>query len=185
MCRLSRLAGKYIYCIYKHFLKTNDTLDTRMVFIQFVCNLKLSTFARIHQRPIYAFAINHYNDVIMATMASQITSLMIVYSTVYTGVDQRKHQSSASLAFVRRIHRGQVNSPHKEPVTPKMFPFYDVIMNIIILIIIIIIIIIAMYLQNDISFILQVSSRISSLINSTSIAIGEYYARDIKKIFLI
>ena len=64
----------------------------------------------------------------MGTMASQITSLTIVYSTVYSGADQRKHQSSASLAFVRGIHRGPVNSPPKWPVTRKMFPFDDVIM---------------------------------------------------------
>ena len=70
----------------------------------------------------------HYTDVIMGKMVSQITSLTIVYSTVYPGPDQRKHQSSASLAFVRGIHRGQVNSPHKWSVTRKMFPFYDVIM---------------------------------------------------------
>ena len=70
----------------------------------------------------------HYNDVIMGRMASQITSLTIVYSTVYSGTDQRKHQSSASLAFVREINRWQVNSPHKWPVTRKMFPFEDVIM---------------------------------------------------------
>ena len=70
----------------------------------------------------------HYNDVIMSTIASQITSLTIVYSTVYSDADQRKHQSSASLAFFRGIHRGLVNSPHKWPVTRKMFPFDDVIM---------------------------------------------------------
>ena len=70
----------------------------------------------------------HYNDVIMGKMASQITSLTIVYSTVYSGADQRKHQSSASLAFVRGIQRWPVNSPHKWPVTRKMFPFDDVIM---------------------------------------------------------
>ena len=64
----------------------------------------------------------------MTTMASQITSLTVVYSTVYSDTDQRKHQSSASLAFVRRIHRGPVNSPHKWPVTRKMFPFDNVIM---------------------------------------------------------
>ena len=64
----------------------------------------------------------------MGTMASQITSLTIVYSTVYSGADQRKHQSAASLAFVREIHRGPVNSPHKWPVTRKKFPFDDVIM---------------------------------------------------------
>ena len=47
----------------------------------------------------------HHSDVIMDVIASQITSLTIVYSTVYSSVDQRKCQSSASLAFVRRIHR--------------------------------------------------------------------------------
>ena len=65
----------------------------------------------------------------MGAMASQITSLTIVYSTLYSDPDQRKHQSSASLAFVREIHRGPVNSPHKWPVTRKMFPFHDVIMD--------------------------------------------------------
>ena len=72
----------------------------------------------------------HYCDVIMGTMASQITSIMIVYSVVYSGPDQRKHQSSASLAFVRGIHRWPVNSRHKWPVTRKMFPCDDVFRNI-------------------------------------------------------
>ena len=58
----------------------------------------------------------------MGTTASQFTSLTFVYSTVYLGADQRKHQSSALLAFVWVIHRWPVNSPHKEPVTRKMFP---------------------------------------------------------------
>ena len=71
----------------------------------------------------------HYCDVIMNTIASQITSLTIVYLTVNSGTDHRKHQSSASLAFVRGIHRRPVNSPHKGPVTRKMFPFDDVIMG--------------------------------------------------------
>ena len=71
----------------------------------------------------------HYIDVIMSTTASQITSLAIVYSAVYSGADQRKHQSSASLAFVRGNHRWPVNFPHKGPVTRKMFPFDDVIMS--------------------------------------------------------
>ena len=66
----------------------------------------------------------------MGTIVSQISSLSIVYSAVYTGADQRKHQSSASLAFLRGIHRWPVNSPHKWPVTRKMtFPFDDVIMR--------------------------------------------------------
>ena len=53
----------------------------------------------------------------MGTMASHITSP--------SGADQRRHQSSASLAFVRRIHR----RPRKWPVTRKMFPFDEVIMT--------------------------------------------------------
>ena len=56
---------------------------------------------------------NHYSGIIMGVMTTQITSLTIVYSTVYSGTDQRKHQSPASLAFVRGIHRCPVNSPHK------------------------------------------------------------------------
>ena len=71
----------------------------------------------------------HCNDVIMSAMSSQITSLTNVYSSVYLDADQRKHQSSASLAFVRWIHRRPVNSPHKGPVTRKMFSFDDVLMS--------------------------------------------------------
>ena len=65
----------------------------------------------------------------MGAMAYQITSLTIVYSSVYSDADQRKHQSSASLAFMRGIHRGPLNSPHKWPVPRKMFPFDDVIIR--------------------------------------------------------
>ena len=73
--------------------------------------------------------LNHCSDAIMASMASQITSLTIVYSTVYSDADKRKHQSSVSLAFVRGIHLWPVKFPHKWPVTRKMFPFDDVIMR--------------------------------------------------------
>ena len=65
----------------------------------------------------------------MDAIASEITSLTSVYSTVYSDADQRKHQRSASLAFVRGIHRWPVNSPHKWSVTRKIFPFDDVIMK--------------------------------------------------------
>ena len=67
----------------------------------------------------------------MGAIASQITSLTIVYSTVYSDAYQRKHQSSASLAFVRGIHRWPVNSPHTWLVTQEMFPFRDVIVYIV------------------------------------------------------
>ena len=80
-------------------------------------------------RKVFEAARSHYSDVIMGTIASQITSLTIVYSTIYSDADQRKYQSSASLAFVRGIHRRPVNSPHKWPVTRNMFTFDDVIME--------------------------------------------------------
>ena len=95
------------------------------VFESVVCEM-----VAILSRPqcIYFTAENpQYGDVKMNTMASQITSLTIVYSTVHSGADERSHQRFASLAFVRGIHRWTVNSPHKGPVTRKMFPFDDVI----------------------------------------------------------
>ena len=73
--------------------------------------------------------LNPFNsDVIMSTMASQITGILIVCWTVCSGADQRKHQSSTSLAFVVGYHRSPVDSPHKGPVTQKMYPFDDIIM---------------------------------------------------------
>ena len=63
----------------------------------------------------------HSNGVIMSAMASQITCVSIVYSIVCSDADQRKHQSSASLAFVRGIHRWLVHSLHKGPVTREWF----------------------------------------------------------------
>ena len=84
-----------------------------------------------HLAPIgFSQATGYSYITIMNPMASQLTSVPIVFSTVCSGVDQRKHQSSTSLAFVRGIHRWPVNSPHKGPVTWKMFPFDDVIMYI-------------------------------------------------------
>ena len=69
--------------------------------------------------------IAHYCDVIMGAMASQITSLEIVYSTVYSCADQRKQQSSSSLAGI--CLTGEF--PTQRPVTRKMFPFDDAIMQ--------------------------------------------------------
>ena len=100
------------------------------VGIIFQCASGLSTwiviFYRLISRRWYEM---HYSDVIMSTMAFQIIGVSIVYLTVCSGADQRKHQSSATLAFVRGIHLWPVNSPHKGPVTRKMFPFDDVIMG--------------------------------------------------------
>ena len=79
--------------------------------------------------PTHILAEIHYVDVIISAIASQMTGVTIVYRTVCSGVNQRKHQSSASLAFVRGILRWPVNSPNKRPVTRKILPFDDVIMN--------------------------------------------------------
>ena len=64
----------------------------------------------------------------MSVMASQITGVSYVCSIVGSDADQRKHQSSASLAFVRGINRQPVNSSHKSQVIRKMFPIVDVTM---------------------------------------------------------
>ena len=86
----------------------NTTHNRKLLWI---CSLRCQTIS-IHSN-------GHYTDVTMTMMASQITSLTVVYPAVYSDADQRKHQSSASL--------GPVNSPHRGPVTRKMVPFDDVI----------------------------------------------------------
>ena len=68
-------------------------------------------------------------DVIMCAIASQITNLTIVYSTVYSGANQRKHQSSASVASVRENYRWLMNSPHKWLVTRKCFHWMTSLWN--------------------------------------------------------
>ena len=98
---------------------TNLTLDaTKSNFFLAYCR----------SRPaVWVIVPTHYNDVIMSAIAFQITSLTTVYSTVYSGADERKHQSSASLGFVR-------NSPvtgeflAQMGSNAEMFPFDDVIM---------------------------------------------------------
>ena len=64
---------------------------------------------------------SHYHDVMMTTMASQITSLTVVYSTVYSDAYQRKHQSSASLVFVWGIHRDRWIPRTKSQLRGKCF----------------------------------------------------------------
>ena len=81
----------------------------------------------------YAYFISyivwvHYSDVIMSTMASHTTGVSIVCSAVCSDASRRKYQSAVSLASVRGIHWWSMDSPHKGPVTQKMFPFGDVIM---------------------------------------------------------
>ena len=119
-----------------HYLNLSWLIVTRIPGNKILVTLEL-IYNNCHwrndfQNVVYKMVANlsqHYNDVIMGAIAYQITSLTIVHSIVYSDADQRKHQSSASLAFVWEIHRGPVNSPHKWPVTRKIFPFDDVIMS--------------------------------------------------------
>ena len=118
----SPIRAKYVgYFLSSYSLKI---LDSMRSYIE-LCTRNVSLFPGGNEMRA---ALKTISDVLMGTMASQITSLMIVYSTVYSGTDQRKHQSSASLAFVRGIHQWPVISPHKGPVKWKMFPFDDVTM---------------------------------------------------------
>ena len=127
-------------------LAPSDPLKPLKYFDQPIINGGLMESPGINQfwqrnRCLYHIANYHSNSssymevwqVIAVTsqwaIASQITGVSIVYSTVCSGADQRKHQSSASLAFVRGNHRRPLNSRHKGPVTRKMFSFHDVIMT--------------------------------------------------------
>ena len=95
------------------------------------CNFSMNCliYKKLRQDTARRQTLIHYSGVTMGTVASQITSLTIVYSTAYSGEDQREHRRSASVAFMWGIHRWPVNSPHIWTVTRKMFPFDDVIMN--------------------------------------------------------
>ena len=90
---------------------------------------QISSNSTSHSNPcqLRCFGTYHYSDVILSLMSSKLIGVSIIYPTVCSGADQRKHQSSASLAFVRGIHWWPVNSPHKGPVTRNMSPFDDVI----------------------------------------------------------
>ena len=91
-------------------------------------NFAMLTIRAVWDHPRDLGPLLHYSDVIMSSMAYQITGVSMVHSAVCSCVDQRKRQSSTWLAFVRGIPRWPVNSPHKGPVTRKMFPFDYVIM---------------------------------------------------------
>ena len=79
----------------------------------------IGTFSNLFS---WSKSASHYIDVLMTTMASHITSFTVVYSTVYSDANQRKHQSSASLAFVWGIHRDRWISRTKGQLRGKCFP---------------------------------------------------------------
>ena len=124
-----------IYYISTHPILKHFELSSSKVFCNFTLIYFFAVFVIVvvvivlYDAPPKSLFEFYYSDVIMGAIGSQIASLTIVHSTVYPDADPRKHQSSASLAFVRGIHRGPVNSPHKWPVTQKMFPFDDVIVS--------------------------------------------------------
>ena len=116
--------------VQKHGCHTNlHTRDPRVWTVRKAGSQSCSSKYLVTVHDMFECMKIHYKDVIMGSIASQITSLTLVYSAVYSDADQRKHQSSASLAFVRGIHRGPVHSLHKWPITRKMFPFDGVIMK--------------------------------------------------------
>ena len=80
-----------------------------------------SPLKKVQWFPFFSSAYMYYTDVIMSAMASEITGVSVVYSTVCSGADQRKYQSSAPMTCVRGLHRWPVNLPHKGPVTRKCF----------------------------------------------------------------
>ena len=117
-----RDAGQRRYCMQRQYLAAPKKMAMRYPWWSKTLWALLATLCA------KTSALNNYSDVITVAMTSQITGVTIVYSTVCSGADQRRHQSSASLAFVRGIHRWPVNSPHRGRVARKRFPFDDVIM---------------------------------------------------------
>ena len=143
-----KLMKVFTRCIYVYFISHCDV--SAFIITDLVISVPADVQATHSARPsrqrnwgylfiscciwkLITYTLFHYSDVIMGRIASQITSLTIVYSTIYSDAAQRKHQSSASLAFVWVIHRWPVNSPHKCPVMRKLFPFDDVIMFLVII----------------------------------------------------
>ena len=126
---------KPLYFYAFEYFVVNDEINKYSIYVYLSGCVYLYTvicidvFSKLQQtfvRDIWGRTGKHYSDVTMGTVASQITSITIVCATIYSGADQRKRQSSASLAFVRGIQRSPVNSTHKGPATRKMFSFDDV-----------------------------------------------------------
>ena len=97
---------------------TKLTIKVKMDSGRYACVVMMAVPFNFTYLPLFNC---HCGDVIMGAMASQITSLAIGYSTVYSGRDQRKHQSSASLVFMWGIHRWPVNSPPEGQSRGKCF----------------------------------------------------------------
>ena len=88
----------WIYVLISWYMVNKNEKSWLFILCHYVDDIEVS-YHNQFRSPL------HYIDVILTTMASQITSLKVVYWTIYSDADQRKHQSSASLAFVWEIHR--------------------------------------------------------------------------------
>ena len=129
----SLLKARIIYfqlgpILKKKIIKNSSKIASMVILWLYCLHDRISYTGKMRSSSCW-IRVWHYSDVIMGMMASQITGLTIVYSTIYSGADQRKHQSSTSLAFVWGIHWWPDNSSNKWPVTWKMFPFHDIIMD--------------------------------------------------------
>ena len=138
------LSGREIWirfkCLCSVFLQ-NPTMTRRWCMSCFVLTQVLTRtngdplHLKVHLKEVISqwwrsrLSFRYYNDVIISAVASQITSLRIVYSTVIQAQMKENMTAPRSLAFVQGIHRWPVNSPHKRPVTRKRFPFDAVIMR--------------------------------------------------------
>ena len=116
--KLCYLCWKHISCMY-HWIYRFTMWAKNMRLFRYDCFLLVKS--SFHVSHVFLESYIAMQCIIMGAMVSQITSHMIVCSAVYPGANERKHQSSASLAFVRGIHRWPANSPHKGPVTRNMF----------------------------------------------------------------
>ena len=92
------------HCLY-HFHLLTAIKTWHLIRFRHYMFSKIASLSSVLSAVCCFYARPHYDDVIMTMLASQITSLTVVYSIVYSELNQTKHQSSASLAFVREIHR--------------------------------------------------------------------------------
>ena len=120
--------GHILFAIWVTDGPTKFCKNNKICICFYLFQLNCLVMSTVLNGLMWCICTYHYNDVTMNAMASQIISLRTVYSTIYSGAEQRKHQSSTSLAFVRGNHWSPVNFPHKGPVTRKKFPFDDVTM---------------------------------------------------------
>ena len=124
-----KIAATMHSMFYNYLILGDVTLILQLIRCDWIFVCFILRLPRWQWNNIKACRGNHCSDVIMGAGVSNHQPYDCLLNRVYSGADQRKHQSSASLAFARGIHRWPVNSSHKWPLARKMFPFDDVIMT--------------------------------------------------------